>query len=95
MPKTIPSACNSNQCSRYTQHLCRSSTTSHAEHYWRDACPALDLAVEFLDDFFEVVFADVHDAEFAFRAFFGIAGVGGVDHNGLAEFAADGTGRRL
>src|ERR1017187_3591937 len=53
------------------------------------------LLVSLLDDLAEVVFADVDDAHFAFGVFLRVAGVRGVDHDGRAEFAADGARRRF
>ena len=55
----------------------------------------LQLSVNFLDDLAEIVFAHIDDAHFASGVFRRIAGVRGVDHDGRAEFAADGAGRRL
>src|SRR5260221_3450347 len=56
----------------------------------RDSVPE-----KFLDDLLESVFTDVDDADFPFGIFRRIAGVGGVDHDGLAELAADRAGRRF
>src|SRR5260370_110788 len=53
------------------------------------------LAVKLFDHFFERVLAYVHNGDFALRAFFGVTPLGGVDHDGLAEFAPDRAGRRL
>lgn len=44
---------------------------------------------------FENVVAHLDDAEFALGAFRRVAGVRGVDHDGLTEFAADRAGRGL
>jgi len=54
-----------------------------------------DFAEGGFDDLFEIVFTGFDDAEFAFGVLGGVAGVGGVDHDGRAEFAADGAWRRL
>jgi hypothetical protein len=49
----------------------------------------LDLPVELLDYLAEVVLADVNDAHFAPGVLLGVARVRGIDHDGLAELAAD------
>src|SRR5882762_9036809 len=43
----------------------------------------------------EAIFRDVDDAHFAFGALFGIASVGGIPHDRLAELAADRAGGRF
>src|SRR5438094_3923348 len=56
----------------------------------------LELAlVKLFDERLQVVFGDVDDAHFAFGVFRRIAGVSGVDHDVLAEFAADRARGRL
>src|SRR5436305_14279269 len=55
----------------------------------------LNLAVKLFDHFFEHVLADVDDAHFALSALFRIAGMCGIDHDGLAELTANRAGRRF
>src|SRR5580704_6694967 len=49
----------------------------------------------FFDERLQVVFLDFHDAHLADRVFGGVGGVGGIDHDGLAKFLADGAGGSL
>src|SRR5213594_1690507 len=51
--------------------------------------------VEFLDHLAETVFRRPNDGDFPFGILFGIAGMRRVDHDGLAEFTADGARRGL
>src|SRR5579883_392011 len=55
----------------------------------------LHFSVELLDNLAERVFPNVHYPHFALRVFFGVAGMGRIDHDGLAEFSADRARRRL
>src|ERR1039458_2137963 len=54
---------------------------------------SLHLPVEPFDALTEVVLANVHNAHLAPGVVFGVAGVGGIDHDGLAKLAPDGAGR--
>jgi hypothetical protein len=49
----------------------------------------LDLTVKLLHNSAEVVFGDVNDAHLATGVVRRVAGVRGINHDGLAEFAAD------
>src|SRR5260221_1336414 len=51
--------------------------------------------VKVFDERLQVIFADLDDFHFSLGVVGRIAGVGGVDHDVLAEFAANGAGRRL
>src|SRR5437764_2652688 len=44
---------------------------------------------------FKIILIHAHDPHFAFRVFNRIRRVRGVNHNSLAEFFSDGTGRRF
>src|SRR6266567_1352375 len=55
----------------------------------------LRLAVKLLHHLPKVVLAYVHDAHFALGVLFRVAGMGGVDHDGLPEFAPNRPGRGL
>ena len=52
---------------------------------------ALNPSIKSFDHLPEIVLSDVDDFHLALCVFLGIAGVGGVDHDGLAKFSADGT----
>src|SRR5438876_10211407 len=53
------------------------------------------LAVNLLDYFLEVILHYIDDADFSFGILDRIAGMGGIDHDRLAELAPDRSGWRL